>query len=114
MIEYEKIDELTDGLKRYASTNFKLIKLEAAGHSSALAAGFVSTLLIGILVIFFLSFISLAAGLYLSSLIGSSYSGFLIVAGFYFLLSCILLIGRKKLLVHPIRNKIIQKVFSEN
>lgn len=114
MIEYEKIDELTDGLKAYANTSFELVKLEVTKQSSELGASFVSGLLVGILFIFFLSFSSIAASLYLSSILGYSYSGFLIVAGFYLLIGCILLIGRKQLLERPIRDKIVQKVFSKD
>lgn len=114
MPEMVKIEEIAANLKQYANTNIELLKLEAAERSSALGSGFISGLLVTLVGILFLLFLSLAAAFYISTSIGDNYSGFMIIAGFYFLVCLILLIGRRKLLEKPLRDKLIRKMFSSN
>ena len=114
MPEFGKIEELTDNLKKYIATNYELQKLQAIESSSVFGSGLISSLLVGLVVVLFVFFLSLWAGFYLSASIGDNYSGFLIVAGFYFLLGFILILVRKKLIERPLRDKIIRKVFSNN
>ena len=113
MLQNAKIEELAESLKAYANTNFELLKCETAERTAVVGSGFISSLLVGLAGILFVFFISLELGFYISTRFGNNYSGFLIVAGFYFLLSFVLIIGRKKLLEKPIRDKIIQQIFSE-
>lgn len=114
MPENIKTEELTTSLKRYVNTSFELIKLEATERSSVIGAGLVSGLLVALAGLLFVLFISLGLSFYLSYLLDSSYAGFMIIAGFYLLLAIILIIGRKKLVEKPIRDKIIRKIFSDN
>lgn len=114
MPEQEKIEELTDSVKEYVNTNCQLIRLQAAEKFSVIVSGILSRLIVGLVVFLFLFFISLWAGYYISACFGNNYSGFPIVAGFYLLTCFILVIGRRKLLVKPIRNSIIRKVLSKN
>ncbi|HEV7231015.1 MAG TPA: phage holin family protein [Bacteroidia bacterium] len=109
-----KIEELTDNLKSYASTNFELFKLEATERASVIGSESVSFVAISAVAALFVVFISIGAGFYISARMGDTYSGFLIVAGFYLFLTLVLLIGKKKLIEHPLRDKIIRKVFSKN
>jgi len=113
MIENNKAEELTDSLKKYLNTNSELIKLELTERSIAIGTHLISGLLIGMFAVLFIVFISIWAGCYISILLGDNYSGFAIVAGFYFLLCLILLIGKKNLVEIPIRDKVITKVFSK-
>ena len=114
MPQHEKLEVLTQHLKRYVNTNCELIKLEATERVSVMGSGLVSGLLIVLAGILFFFFISLGLGFYLSSRLGDNYSGFAIVAGVYFLIGLVLVAGRKKLVERPIRDKIIRKVFSKN
>lgn len=114
MPEFGKIEELTENLKKYIATSYELQKLQAIESSSVFGSGLISSLLVGLVVVLFVFFLSLWAGFYLSASIGDNYSGFLIVAGFYFLFGFILILVRKKLIEKPLRDKIIRKVFSNN
>ena len=114
MAEVVKIEELAVSLKKYVNTNYELLKLEAAERSSVLGSGLMSGLVLALVGILFIFFLSLAAGFYISTCLGNNYAGFMIVAGFYLLVCLILLIGRRKLLEKPFRDKIIQKMFSTN
>jgi hypothetical protein len=114
MSENVEIEELTEGLKLYINTNVELIKLELTERSSMIGAGLISNMLLGLACALFVLFISLGAGFYLSALLGNNYSGFAIIAGFYLLLVLILMIGQKKLIERPLRDKIIRKVLTKS
>jgi hypothetical protein len=114
MAEYGKIEKLTDSLKGYINTSYELNKLEAAERTSVIGASMISALMVALVGLMCLLFISLSASFYFSALLGNSYSGFAITAGFYFLLTVILLIGRKGIVEKPMRDKIIRIVFSKN
>ncbi len=113
-MDHSKTEELIESLKGYLNTNFTLIKLEATERSASIASVLIGSILIGIVGTFFILFISIGIGLYLSVQLGSTYSGFAIVAGFYFLLGLILFLGRNGIILKPIRNKLTKKIFAPN
>jgi len=49
-----KIEELTDNLKSYINTNLELIKYQAIERSTVIIADMLSTLLVGLFLLFFL------------------------------------------------------------
>lgn len=106
----EKIEELIENLKLYFVTTIELIKLEITDRFSAMLATLISKVIIGITVFLFALFLSLGISFYLSEYFGNNYMGFGLVAGFYLLMGLILIIGRKKLLVNPMREKIVQEI----
>ncbi len=106
------IQELTDNLKSYISTSYEIHKLEVIGRSSIIGSGLISKLIITLVIFLFLFFISLWAGLFVSAHYGDNYSGFIYVAGFYFLVGIVLILGRKKLIQRPIRDKIIRETLN--
>ncbi|MCA1751341.1 MAG: phage holin family protein [Cryomorphaceae bacterium] len=108
-----KIEALTDDLKRYFATNVELLKLQTIDKSSEIGAGIVSRIIVWTVGIFALIFLSVCCALYLSSVFGAYYLGFGAVGGFYLLVFLILLIGRKSVLETPIRNNIISKSTEE-
>jgi hypothetical protein len=107
-LKLEKIEELIANLKSYTNTTIELLKLETVQRTSSIFSNLVSRLIIGIVIILFAFFSSLGLSFYLSDLLGNSYWGFGIIAGFYLLLVLILIIGRKTLLIKPLDNIIIQ------
>ena len=109
-----EIEELTQSAERYVKTSCTVLKLEAVETSSVIGAGLVSSILIAVMAFLVIFFFSLGMGFYLSYIRGDNYSGFVIIAGFYLILGCILFLGRKKLVEIPVRDKIIRKVFSKN
>lgn len=113
MPEFKKLEELSDSLKQYLLLNIEIIKLEATNHVSAIGSTVASSLIVGISAFLFVFTLSIGLGFYLSALLGDSYSGFAIIAAFYFLLAIILFLGRKRLIERPLRNKIIEKILEE-
>lgn len=114
MLDNGKIEELTDSLKSYVSTNMELIKYQAIERATVIIADLISNLMVVLLLLFFVFFISLWACFYLSAQLGDNYSGMAIVAGFYLLIGLILFLVRKKMVIKPLRNKIVQNIFQED
>ncbi|MDA3930482.1 MAG: phage holin family protein [Prolixibacteraceae bacterium] len=104
----EKIEELIENLKQYTVTTIEIFKLEATERSSAIVSKLISKVVIGLIVLLFAFFLSMGICFYLSQLFGNNYLGFGMVAGFYLLVGIILIIGRKKLLINPMRERMIQ------
>ena len=111
--ETNPFDKLTDNLKEYANTRYEIITLQVAQKSANIGAQTTAILLIGMVVSLFLLFINIAVALYLSSVLNSRFFGFFIVAGFYFVLTLIFIIGRKKLIIKPLRNFIVKQILNE-
>lgn len=114
MPEFENKDGITENLKDYLSTNYELIKLQVTERTSVIGSVLLSTLIITIIGLLFFFALSLGVSFYLSALIGDTFSGFLIVAGFYLLIGLILYVGRKNIIESPIRDKIIQILLNKN
>lgn len=114
MPDQGKIEELIENLKSYLTTNLELIKYQAIERSTVIIADLLSNILVVLLLVFFVFFISLWACFYLSALMGDNYSGIAIVAGFYLFLSIIIILVKKKLLIKPLRNKIVRDMFQKD
>ncbi len=114
MIEPGKLEEFTQNLKLYVDTNFELLKLKAVERTSVVGSGLISGIIISVVALLSLLFLSTGIGFYISNLTGNYSYGFGIVAGFYLLLTLILIIGRKSIIEKPMRNKIIEKMLDEN
>lgn len=113
MPEKAKIDDLTNGLIVYVKTNVALFKLEAIEFSSIFGSSIISSLFIGLSLFFFLLFISISAGFFLAKYFNENYIGFLLVTAFYFLLTILLILGRKKFIEKPIQDRIIKGILKK-
>ncbi len=111
--ETNPFDKLTDNLKEYANTRYEIITLQVTQKAANIGSQTTAILLIGMVVSLFLLFINIAVALYLSSVLNSRFVGFFIVAGFYFVLTLIFIIGRKKLIINPLRNLIVKQILNE-
>lgn len=106
-------DGLITKLKEYAQIRKDLALLTLTEKGSHAVASLLSgsiLVLLGLLVFFFGS---LALGFFLSEMIGNTYAGFFIIAGFYLLLGIIIYLIKDKHIEKPIINRIIKKVFKE-
>jgi hypothetical protein len=111
--ENNPFEKLTDNLKEYANMRYDIVTLKITQKAANIGSQTTAILLIGIVMSFFLLFINISVALYLSSLLDSRYIGFFIVAGFYFVLSLIFIIGRKKLIINPLRNLIVKQILND-
>lgn len=112
MSELENMEGLSDSVKQYIQLNYEIVKLEATKKTSEIGSLVLSMVILGITFSLFAFALSMGVGFYLSALLGDSFSGFGIIAGFYLLITIILLIGREKLIVKPLRNSIIKNLLA--
>jgi hypothetical protein len=111
---FSKAEDLAANLKEYVNTRIDSLKLNAAEKSSIIVANAVARLIVAILILFFLMLGSVALSLVLGIWIGKTWAGFLIVGGFYLLLSLIVWTARGKLIRMPVMNSMIQQLFKED
>jgi uncharacterized RDD family membrane protein YckC len=112
MPEFKRLEEISDQFKQYLILNYEIVKLHATERASVIGSSLMSSFIVGLTVFLFVFTLSIGVGFYLSALLNNMYSGFLIIAGFYFLLAIILFIGRKRMIEKPIQDKIIQKLLN--
>lgn len=111
--EDNHFEKLTDNLKEYVNTRYDLITLKLTQKVADISSQTVAVILIGMVLSMFLLFVNIAVALYLSSLLNNNYAGFFIVAGFYLLLMLIFIIGKKILILTPIRNLIVKQILHD-
>jgi len=103
--KFFQIDKLIDSVNHYFETKLDLFKIEAKEELISFASKFIYWLIIGIIGLFFILMISVSLGLYLGSILGNTFYGFLIISAFYFLLFLLLFLFREQLhLVDKIEN----------
>jgi Fe2+ transport system protein B len=76
---------LIERIKEYVKLKIEQIKLELVGHVARLMSHLIVVMLLIIFGLFMVFFLSFAVGALLNELMESSYLGFLIMAGAYFL-----------------------------
>lgn len=106
----ELIESLIEKGEQYGKTTLELLKLKTLDKSADVAANLVSWLVVGVFAVLFFLILNIGIALWLGELLGKSYYGFFVVAGFYALLALIFGIFRKQLVKNPVNNSIITQV----
>jgi hypothetical protein len=109
----EKDKGLISNIKEYVNIRKELAMLTVAEKSSTAAARAAAGSILAILALFVFFFGSLTLGFYLSEKIGNTYSGFLIITGFYLLVALIVYFTQENLIKKPIENGMIKKFFKD-
>lgn len=104
---------ITDRIKEYAQIRKELAILTAVDKGSRLFANLITDGLVVLFAVLTFFFGSLALGFYLSEVLGNTYAGFLVITGFYLLVSLIVYFTKDKYMEKAIINKIIAKFFKE-
>ena len=114
-MEDQELDsqEVIGKIKEYLEVRKELAVLTAVEKGSRLFANLLTDGLVVLFGVLTILFGSLALGFYLSELIGNSYSGFLIVTGFYFLVAVIIYSLKDKYMEKRIVNGVIKKFFKD-
>lgn len=114
-MEDKEVDpqEIAGKIKEYIRIRKDLAVLTSVEKGSQLFAGLFTDGLVLLLGLVAFLFGSLALGFYLSEILGDTYSGFLIVTGFYFLAALVLYLIKDKYLEKRIVNTIISKFFKD-
>jgi len=107
------IESLFEKAETYAKINLDLFKLKAIDKSADVVSTLVAKLAIIIVVLLIVLLLNIGLSLWIGELVGKSYYGFFIVAGFYVLSAFILYYKRDVLLKAPINDSIILQMIKE-
>lgn len=108
------LNDAVEGIKGYVGQQLRFHKLLLAKHTGDLSAYFVLFAILLFIGAFMCLFLSFAFVGWYSERYGNLYAGYLILAGFYFLLSLILFIFRDKFIFNPLRKLIAGVFFSSD
>ncbi len=111
--ERTTLHDIGDNIKDYVETRYELLSLKSADKVSKIGSSLGMALVLALLTVFFLMFISIAGGIYLSTLLDSYILGFLTLAGIYLFLLILCYALRKSILINPIRNMLIREMFED-
>ena len=111
--ERTTLHDISDNIKEYIETRYELLSLKSADKVSKIGSSLGMALVIALLTVFFLMFLSIAGGIFLSMLLDSYIYGFLCLSLFYLILIVIVYTARKSLIINPIRNLLIREIFED-
>lgn len=104
-----KLDSLLDHFSSFIEAKIDIVKIEVREEAAKALSGLMVGLTLAGLAYFFIMFVSIAAGYYFGTLLNSFSLGFLIIAGFYFLLLLTLYLLRKQLGLRELFDKKLAK-----
>ncbi len=101
---------LYDKVKEYTETSIELYKLNAIDITADVVSSLVSRIVLVLVFSLFTLFVNIGISLLIGNLIGSYYVGFLIVSGFYLVITTLIYFFSNKLIKTPITNLVIAKL----
>jgi hypothetical protein len=104
------VELLFEKAKNYTETSLELYKLNAIDKTADVVSSLISRIALLLFVAMFTLFVNIALSLYLGKLLGEYYYGFLVVSGFYFILSILLYFYSNKYIKIPVTNLVIAKL----
>jgi hypothetical protein len=104
------IESLIEKGEQYGKTTLELLKLKTLDKSADVASDLVSWLIIVIFATLFFLILNVGIALWIGDLLGKSYYGFFVIAGFYAILALVFSIFRKQFIKRPVNNSIITQV----
>jgi hypothetical protein len=103
-----KAETLTDHVAEYMETYFALNVLKATDKAAGIASSSITGILIAVFGFFFLLFLSIGLGYWIGQQLDNMLAGFSIVAGFYAVLTILVLALNKKVFSPFLKNMIIK------
>lgn len=106
----EIIEDLFEKAEEYVKTNIELAKLKITDKVADVVGAVVTQIALVLVVFFFFLMINMGIAFWLGTVMGNTHTGFIVVAGFYFLIGLVLFAFRKSILKTPISNSIISQI----
>lgn len=104
---------LLEKAENYSKTTIELFKLHAIDKSADVVSSLVSRLAICLVVALFILILNVGVALWIGELLGKSYYGFFLLAGFYALIGTLLYIFRHQWIKYPVSNSIIKQILKQ-
>ena len=106
----KQIEMLYDKVKDYTETSVELYKLNAIDVTADIVSSLASRVVLVLVFSLFTLFINIAISLLIGNLLGAYHLGFLIVSGFYLIITLLIYFFDNKFIKIPIANLIITKL----
>jgi hypothetical protein len=107
------IELLYDRIKDYTDTTIEVYKLNAVVVTADILSSIVTRVVLVLFFLLFTLFVNIAISLLIGHLIGAYHLGFLIVSGFYFILTMLVYRFRNKWIKTPVANLVISKLLKK-
>ena len=107
------IEMLFEKAENYGKTTIELAKLNVIDKSAEVVSSLVTQLALAIVVAMFVLTANIGIALWLGELLGKSYYGFFVVAGFHSFIAILLYIFRNQWIKQPISNTIISQMLKQ-
>lgn len=107
----ENVEDIATHVSDYVDTLAKVTALNVTQKVANVASHAIQSLVVCLLGMFILFFSGLALAWWLGDIVNSRAGGFIIVAGFFLLVSLIVIALRKQTIVPFLRNSIIRKIY---
>ena len=107
------MESLFERAEVYAKTNVELFKLKAIDKSADIVSTLVPKFVIVVIISLIAIMVNIGLGLWIGELIGKSYFGFFIVAGFYVILAIIVYMFKNQLIKSPVNDLMISLLMKE-
>jgi hypothetical protein len=104
------IESLLERAAEYGKTSIELVKLKAADKTSDVASSLLTHSVFLVIIAVFMLFLNIGLALWLSDILGKTWSGFVAVAGFYCIAGLVVHFFMRKWLKERFRNSIIKQV----
>ena len=104
------IEKLLERAEDYGKTTIELVKLNAIDKTSEVVSSLVSRLTVLLIVALFTFIINIGLSLWIGDLLGKSYYGFFVIAGFYALIAIVIYIYRDNWIKNPVRDSVISQM----
>lgn len=105
----DNVESLFEKAGEYLETRAELYRLKAVDKSSDILSGIISKMIILLVFVMFIFIINIGIALWLGNMMGKSYYGFFVLAGFYLITGLIFYSRREKWFKKPMTDSIIKK-----
>lgn len=103
----KSIESLVERVEQYGKSSIELYRLKAINTSAEVISSLSAKLAIITFFTLFFLILNIGLALWIGDMLGKSYFGFFIIAGFYAIVGAVLYVFRDKWIKIPVRNSII-------
>lgn len=107
---FMKAEELAGDIREYINVKLDTAKLTLAEKISKAVAGVAAGLIVAAVCFLFIIFLGIALGFLFGNLLGSTWLGFLLVAGIYLLAAVIIWSAKTRIIQLPLMNSILAQL----
>ena len=113
MEEQSKLSQLTGHLKEYAAEQYNLVTINIYEKASKAISGLVSVLVLWVLATFAILFVSMGLAWWIGQQLKNPFLGFLIVGGFYVVVTVVLMANKDRWIRLPVINSFLRNITDE-